>query len=51
VQLIRLTFNLAAAATGSITPVLNVTEALAPTSLTNVTSTVSVQAAPTLTIP
>ena len=51
VQLIRLTFNIVAGVSGSITPVLNVTEALATTNLTNVTSTVSVQPAPTLIIP
>jgi hypothetical protein len=50
-DLVRLTFNIAAGATGNITPTITVTEALATTALINVTSSVVVQAPPTLTIP
>ena len=42
VQLMRLTFNIAAGASGSVTPVVTVTEALATTGLVNVTSTVAI---------
>ena len=51
IQLIRLTFNIASGASGTIVPTLTVTEALATTSLINVTSSVAVQTLPTLIIP
>ena len=50
-QIIRLTFNIAAGASGTITPVVVVTEALATTSLTIVTSSVAVQTIPNLIVP
>ncbi len=50
-QLIRLTFNIATGFSGTINPTLLVTEALATTSLINVTSTVAVVALPSLIIP
>lgn len=49
--IIRFLFNIAAGATGSITPTATVTEALATTSLIVVTSSVVIQPLPTLTIP
>lgn len=50
-QIIRLTFNIATGAAGTIVPTVNVTEALATTSLINVTSSVAVQALPSLIVP
>lgn len=49
--IIRLTFNIATGASGTITPVIVITEALATTGLINVTSSVAVQAMPSLIIP
>jgi hypothetical protein len=49
-SLIRLTFNIATGFSGTITPVVTVSEALATTSLINVTSSVTVSV-PAITIP
>lgn len=51
IQLIRLTFNIATGASGTINLGVSIVEALATTSLINVTPTVAVQTLPTLVIP
>lgn len=51
IQLIKLTFNIATGANGSVTPTVVITEALATTGLVNVTSSVSIVPLPVLTIP
>jgi hypothetical protein len=51
IQLIRLTFNIATGASGTVTLGVTVSEALATTSLINVTSSVAVQTLPALVIP
>ncbi len=51
IQLIRLTFNITAGASGTIVPTVVMGEALATTSLTTVTSSVVVQALPNLIVP
>jgi hypothetical protein len=51
VNLIRLTFNIVAGASGTVTPVVTLTEVLATTNQINVKSSVVIQPMPALTIP